>query len=196
MDIKTHYDLLIEENNDPFRDPPVLREYMETWDGQAFLEMMELDRTKTVLEVGIGTGRLAAKTAGCCRRLTGIDISPKTIARAEENLRHYRNVSLICGDFTEFPFTETFDVIYSSLTMMHFEDKAAVIGKMGSLLNSNGLLCLSADKNQSEWIDTGNRRIRIYPDTPEGTLAYAEQAGLKVKSTAETENAWLFALVK
>ncbi|MBR4360915.1 MAG: hypothetical protein IKP32_09890 [Clostridia bacterium] len=27
MDIKTHYDLLIEENNDPFRDPPVLQKY-------------------------------------------------------------------------------------------------------------------------------------------------------------------------
>lgn len=28
MDIKTHYDLLMEENNDPFRDPPALRKHM------------------------------------------------------------------------------------------------------------------------------------------------------------------------
>ena len=43
MNIKTHYDLLIEENNDPFRDPPALRQHMESWDGQVFLDLMELD---------------------------------------------------------------------------------------------------------------------------------------------------------
>ena len=69
MDTKTHYDLLIEENNDPFHDPPVLQKYMESWDGPAFLDMMELDESRTVLEIGVGTGRLAAKTAGRCRHL-------------------------------------------------------------------------------------------------------------------------------
>ena len=53
LDSKTHYDLLIEENNDPFRDPPVLQKYMESWDGQVFLDLMELDESKTVLEIGI-----------------------------------------------------------------------------------------------------------------------------------------------
>ena len=79
MDIKTHYDQLIEENNDPFRDPPALRKHMESWDGQVFLELLELNPSKTVLEIGVGTGRIAEKTAQGCRHLTGIDISPKTI---------------------------------------------------------------------------------------------------------------------
>ena len=196
MDIKTHYDLLIEENNDPFRDPPVLQKYMESWDGQAFLDLMELDESKAVLEIGVGTGRLAVKTAGFCRHLTGIDISPKTIARAKENLRDCQNISLVCGDFLDYPFAETFDVIYSSLTMMHFEDKRSVIGKVSSLLNDNGLFCLSIDKNQSEWIDMGSRKIRIYPDSPERTILLAKQAGLKAKKTVETENAYLIVLVK
>ncbi len=196
MDVKTHYDLLIEENNDPFRDPPVLREHMESWDGQTFLDLMELSPSKTVLEIGIGTGRLAEKTVGRCRHLTGIDLSPKTIERARENLRHYTNLSLICGDFTDYMFQESFDVIYSSLTMIHFEDKKQVIGKMNTLLNPGGLLCLSIDKNQSEWIDMGNRRIRIYPDTPQRTAALAEQAGLKTKMIAEVENAYLLAFIK
>ena len=50
MNIKTHYDLLIEENNDPFRDPPALRQYMESWDGQIFPDLMELDLSRTVPE--------------------------------------------------------------------------------------------------------------------------------------------------
>jgi len=28
---------MIEENNDPFHDPPDLRRYMESWDEQVFL---------------------------------------------------------------------------------------------------------------------------------------------------------------
>ncbi len=196
MDIKSHYDLLIEENNDPFRDPPVLQKYMDSWDGQAFLDMMELDETKTALEIGVGTGRLAVKTAGRCRHLTGIDLSAKTIERAKENLQHCPNISLICGDFTDYPFEETYDVIYSSLTMMHFRDKQQVFGKVYSLLNNSGLFCLSIDKNQNEWIDTGSRRIRIYPDTPENTARFAEEAGLKTKMSVGIENAYLLVFVK
>ena len=40
MDMRSHYDLLIEENNDPFRDPPALQKYMESWDGQLFLDLI------------------------------------------------------------------------------------------------------------------------------------------------------------
>ena len=196
MDIRSHYDLLVAEDNDPFRDPPALRKHMESWDGQAFLDLMELDRSKTVLEIGVGTGRLAVKTAGCCRWLTGIDVSAGTIERARENLRHCLNISLICDDFITHPFAETFDVVYSSLTMMHFQDKRTVIGKICVLLNSKGLLCLSIDKNRSEWIDMGSRRIRIWPDTPENIVMLAEQAGMKTKSITEIENAYLLVFMK
>ncbi len=196
MDIRSHYDLLVDENNDPFRDPPVLQKYMESWDGQVFLDLMELDQSKTVLEIGVGTGRLAIKTAGCCRWLTGIDISVKTIERARENLQHCLNISLICDDFITHPFTETFDVVYSSLTMMHFQDKRSVIGKIYALLNRKGLLCLSIDKNRSEWIDMGSRRLRIYPDTTENIVTLAEQAGMKTKRMIEIENAYLLVFMK
>lgn len=36
MDVRTHYDLLMDENNDPFHDPPDLRRRMDSRDGQAF----------------------------------------------------------------------------------------------------------------------------------------------------------------
>ena len=196
MDVQTHYDLLIKENNDPFRDPPALRKYMESWDGQVFLDLLELNPSKTVLEIGVGTGRIAEKIAGCCRHLTGIDISPKTVERARENLRLCPNITLICDDFISHPFRETFDIIYSTLTMMHFQDKPLVIDKISALLNDSGLVCLSIDKNQSEWIDFGNRRIRVYPDTPEKIAALAEQASLKVKKAVEIENAHIVVLVK
>ncbi len=61
MNVVKHYDLLIDEGNDAFCDPPVLQEYMDKWDGQEFIDSMTLDKKKTVLEIGIGTGRIAKK---------------------------------------------------------------------------------------------------------------------------------------
>ena len=79
MNVIEHYDKLIDENNDPVYDPEPLKEYMNKWDGQVFIDAMKLDKHKTVLEIGVGTGRLAVKTIPLCKEFFGIDISTKTI---------------------------------------------------------------------------------------------------------------------
>ncbi len=194
MDTLTHYDLLIDEDNDPFRDPPELQRYMDQWDGPRFLSALELAPGKTVLEIGVGTGRLAAKTAPRCAHLTGIDISPKTIARARENLDEFANIDLICGDFLTYPFEKQFDVIYSSLTLLHFENKKAFLTKTASLLRPVGRLVLSLDKNQSEFLDMGTRRLRIYPDSPEQIIPLL--APLRLTNHFETEFAHISVCIK
>lgn len=45
-----HYDLLIDENNDPVRDSQPLRDYMDRWDGQAFIDKMKLDKRHLFLK--------------------------------------------------------------------------------------------------------------------------------------------------
>ena len=196
MDVITHYDLLIEENNDPFQDPPELKEFMNKWDGQIFIDALQLDKNKKVLEIGLGTGRIAVKVAPYCKRLTGIDISPKTIQRAKENLKACSNISFVNADFVSYEFKEKFDVIYSSLTMMHFENKKQVIFKVVSLLKANGIFCLSIDKNQSEYIDMGNRKIKIYPDNPSDILDIIKLSKMSVKNVFETENGYIIVSTK
>lgn len=191
MDVINHYDLLIDEDNDPFRDPPMLQEYMSRWDGERFIKAMELTKNKKVLEIGIGTGRIAVKVAPFCMSITGIDISQKTIERAKENLKEYKNISFICDDFSDFRFTETFDVIYSSLTMMHFKNKATVITKIDKLLNDDGIFCLSIDKNQNEYIDIGTRKVRVYPDTLDNMKSLIEATAMSVAMVFETDNAYI-----
>ena len=166
MNVITHYDLLIDENNDPFRDPPPLQEYMNGWDGELFLESLELSNNKNVLEIGIGTGRIAVKVAPYCMRLTGIDISPKTIKRARENLKDYSNICLVCGDFNEYNFNETFDVIYSSLTMMHFKDKNQVISKVVTLLNKGGFFVYPLTKIKASTLTWELAKLRYTPIHP------------------------------
>ena len=195
-DVINHYDLLVEENNDPVHDPNPLRDYMDKWDGQAFIDKMELDKNKSILEIGVGTGRLAVRVAPLCGQFCGIDISPKTIERAKENLAEYRNVELICADFLSYKFDRKFDVIYSSLTFMHIEDKQKTVNKIAGLLNDAGRFVLSIDKNQSEYIDTGTRRIKIYPDTKDKSVEYIKSAGLNIINQYDTEFATVFVAQK
>ena len=121
-------------------------------------------------------------------------VSMKSFISAwEKASKGFSNVTLLCGDFTEYAFAETFDAVYASLTMMHFADKRGVIEKAAALLNPGGLLCLSLDKNRSEWIDMGSRRVLIYPDDPTETAKLMAAAGLCVTATVETPFAHIVA---
>lgn len=130
--------------------------------------------------------------ARVCRDFFGIDISLKTVKRAKENLKAHGNVTLICGDFMSCEFGRKFNVIYSSLTFMHIKDKQAAINKIKSLLNSGGRFVLSIDKNQSDVIEYGTRKIRIYPDRKENIAEYIKQSGMNLIKVFETEFAHIF----
>lgn len=191
-----HYDLLIDENNDPVHDPKPLQDYMDKWDGQAFIDKMKLDKDKTVLEIGVGTGRLAVRVAPLCGEFYGVDISSKTIERAKGNLAEFENVRLTCADFLSYEFGRTFDVVYSSLTFMHIEEKQKAINKVAALLKDGGRFVLSIDKNQERYIDTGTRKITVFPDTPEEIKTYIENSGLLLIEHYETEFAHIFVAQK
>ena len=133
----------------------------------------------------------AKKVAPHCLQLTGVDISPKTIERASINLSAYPNIVYLCADFLRYPFSFTYDVIYSSLTMMHFEDKQGVIAKVDSLLKDGGVFCLSIDKNQSKLIYMGDRRIEVYPDTVDDIVSSLSKTNMKLSAVREIENAFL-----
>ena len=195
-DIIAHYDLLIDENNDPACDPEPLRRYMDKWDGQPFIDKMHLDNTKSVLEIGVGTGRLALRTAPLCRSFTGIDLSPKTIKRAPKNLSYLQNVTLINADFSTYDFPSKFDVIYSSLTFMHIQNKQSAIAKISTLLNTNGIFLLSIDKNRSDFINTGTSKLIIHPDTPAEILSCLNSANLTLTEQYETDFAIIFSAAK
>ena len=194
--VSAHYDSLIDENNDPVFDSAPLTIYMNRWDGAAFIDLMDLNVNKSVLEIGVGTGRLALRIAPLCGSFTGIDISEKTIIKATQNLKGRDNISLIHGDFNTFDFTLKFDVIYSSLTFMHFKDKADTITKIYSLLVPNGSFVLSIDKNKEKYIKCNGRTVEIYPDDPDTTKSNLQNAGFVIKNIIETEAAYLFSAKK
>lgn len=193
MNTIEHYDNLIDEDNDPVRDPEILKEHMDKWDGKPFTDALELSKDKFALEIGIGTGRIAVKTAPDCAKLYGVDVSPKTIERAKENLAFANNVKYILADYTEYDFDIKFDVIYSSLTLLHIENKQAFFNKVYSDLKPNGRFVLSIDDdNQDDYLDMGEYRVKVYPDNPEDTKEGLLKAGFNIEKIIETEFAHIF----
>ncbi len=196
QDVIQHYDLLIAEGNDPVLDPEPLRTYMDLWDGPRFLSMLALTGRENVLEIGVGTGRLALRTVPLCQRFTGLDLSPASLRRASEHLRGHPQLTLQCGDFLTADLTGPYDVIYTSLTMLHIADKAAAAKRMAALLAPRGRAVLSLDKSRSSILDYGTRQLPVFPDHPQVMAAHLTSAGLTIAETAETEFAWLIKAIK
>lgn len=91
-----HYDNLIDEKNDPVKDPKLLQEYMNKWDGSKFLNELKINKDSSVLEIGVGTGRLALRVLKQgCKLFEGVDLSQKTINKASEHLKMFTNCYLM-----------------------------------------------------------------------------------------------------
>ena len=91
--------------------------------GEEFINLLDLDKNKTVLEIGCGTGRIAKKIVDLSKIYVGIDVSQKTINVARDHFKKETNATFIDGNFLNYDFTKMYDVIRSTLTFMHFQDK-------------------------------------------------------------------------
>ena len=58
-------------------------------------------------------------------------------------------------------------------------------------MTNNGLFVLSIDKNQNEYIDMGDRKIKIYPDNPNDIRNYLSISKLKIINEFETAHAYV-----
>lgn len=195
-EIAKHYDLLIEHGNDPVLDEPTLANYMDKWDGQKFIELLHLNKNESLLEIGCGTGRIAKKIIDSCITYLGIDISPKTIEVAKRHFVHNPNAVFVCGNFMDYVFNQTYDVIYSTLTFMHIENKKDALMKIFNLLKNNGRLVLSIDKNQQNIIDTGYSTITVFPDNPKEICKILESCKFNNIIVNEVEFAYIITAIR
>ena len=62
------------------------------------LQALALTDRDHLLEVGTGSGYLAALAAGLARRVTTVEIVPERKARADRSLREFDNVDVVEGD--------------------------------------------------------------------------------------------------
>jgi|GEM_PF-390194 len=179
--VRAHYDCLLENGNDPFLDPPMGVDYMNRWTGPHFIDYLDLKDDSQVLEVGLGTGRIAKRVLDRkCSHFTGLDLSFKTLERARDHLADYDHLDLVCGDILDQDWHEAFDRIYSVLTFMHIIDKGRAIEIMAKALKPGGLLLLSLDLDPSETLDMGAYQMPLFSNHPDQIKLYLSQAGLEI----------------
>ena len=188
-----HYDMLIDEECDPFRGGDILKEYMKRWDGDAFYNSLDLKNDKIVLEVGIGTGRVAQNVLNIgCKSLTGLDISPRTIERAKENLLgKFNNVELLLQNIEDFNRTNYYDVVYSVLTFMHIENKEKALTNISNSLKPYGNVVLSISR-QPDWIDYGNRKIKLFPKDPDYYIEILKKLNFEIVETIDLIDTYIY----
>jgi SAM-dependent methyltransferase len=113
--------------------------------GARFLEQSEIPFTgeETILEIGCGIGRFTAYFAGRFRRVHAMDVSPRMIEQARENLGEVDNVRLCTGngyDLADYR-DKQFDFVFSYLTFQHIPDAeitAHYIREAGRVLKEGG----------------------------------------------------------
>ncbi len=186
---REHYDRLADAGHGR-NDPPFMQEYMARWDGPLFYDALGNLSNADVLEVGIGTGRIAHQILELgCRHLTGLDISPKTLAAAKEDLVGFANLELILVDISEFRRDVSFDVAYSVLTFMHIQDKPKALQNIVASLRPGGCVVLSIDQ-LSDSIDFGEWTVELAPWLPAQYVAALEGVGCEVAEPAPLIDSW------
>jgi 2-polyprenyl-3-methyl-5-hydroxy-6-metoxy-1,4-benzoquinol methylase len=132
-------------------DPPGTHcHYAALWD---FLRHTE---ARTFLEVGVGSGRLAALLLDRGFRGYGIDASQEAIAIAQSELRREiadGRIRLWCGDIFETRPTafEPVDLALSMMVMEHVEDDVGFVRAITRFIKPGGQLIISVPARRDLW---------------------------------------------
>jgi SAM-dependent methyltransferase len=108
---------------------------------QLLVAAAETTADDTVLDVACGPGLVACAFARVARHVTGIDLTPAMLERAEALAaeRGLANVSFQLGDVLPLPFSAgAFSIVVSRFAFHHFEDPAAVLAEMRRVCRPGG----------------------------------------------------------
>jgi SAM-dependent methyltransferase len=137
MSVSAHLGITVAEYD--ARIPTFIPHYHDLLDAAASLVP---PRTRTILDLGIGTGALAKRCLQVARRahVTGIDADSMMLAVAKRRLG--KRVSGIHGDFESSPYPLS-DVVVSAFALHHVRTRAAKVRlyrRVRSALRPGGLL--------------------------------------------------------
>ncbi len=94
------------------------------------LEHAPLSKMQTVVDVGTGTGFMAAGLAPLARQVIGVDFSDAMLRVAQENMAHVglSNVEFRQGDLEHLPLEDAAgDVVVANMALHHAPDPVAAL---------------------------------------------------------------------
>jgi ubiquinone/menaquinone biosynthesis C-methylase UbiE len=156
----------------------------------AVLRALAAERWSRVLDIGCGTGRLAARLVRGHRgrHVVGCDFSAGMLEHAADRLRGHRGVMLARGDATRLPFGEgAFDAAVSTEAFHWFPDQDAALGELRRVIRPGGRLLLALVSPPlelvSDVVEAGMRLIGqpLWWTSPAKLRAQVERAGFRVE---------------
>lgn len=137
---------------------------------------------QTVLDVGTGTGFIAAGLASRAAHVVAIDHSPAMLDVARDNLAQLgiANVELLEGDLTHLPLDD--DSVHAAVANMvlhHTEDPAGMLAEMARVVRPGGWVAITdAVEHPYEWMRTEQADIWLgfTPEQVEGCFGSARLA--------------------
>jgi SAM-dependent methyltransferase len=101
----------------------------------------------TVLDLGAGTGKLAAALAPRCAHVTAVDVSPAMVAAIRQRIdaAGLDNVTVLAGGFLSYdPGGATFDAVFTRNALHQLPDfwKGIALHRIAGFLRPGGLLYL------------------------------------------------------
>lgn len=107
--------------------------------GEEVVRLLDPKAGEVILDVGCGTGDLAAQIADSGASATGIDLSEEMIKQAEEK---YPEINFLVTSVTEYSNPFHYDAIFSNATLHWVLEKEKAVEKMFANLKKGGRLVL------------------------------------------------------
>lgn len=124
----------------------------------ALVERAEVDERAAVVDVGTGTGFVAAGLAPRVARVVGIDSSPAMLGVAEDNVRALGigNVALIEGGLDALPLDDdSVDAAVANMVLHHAPRPAVMLAEMGRVVRPGGMVAITDEvEHDYEWMRT------------------------------------------
>lgn len=113
-------------------------------------DVAKLKKQARLLEIGPGTGQATESLANRGYEITAVELGGELVEVAQENLKPYKNVKIIGGDFEEIEFApESFDLVYAA-TSFHWVSPEVRFSKPYKLLKSKGYLAIIGTHHVSD----------------------------------------------
>jgi ubiquinone/menaquinone biosynthesis C-methylase UbiE len=121
-------------------------------------EQTRLDETKTVVDVGTGTGFVAAGLAPRVRQVVALDLSPAMLETARDNLRRLKvdNVDLREADIHALPLADdSVDAAVANMVLHHAQDPVVMLAEMARVTRRGGWVAITDEvEHPYEWMRT------------------------------------------
>jgi SAM-dependent methyltransferase len=119
----------------------------------------ELRGRGSVLEIGVGTGRIALPLAGAGIPTVGLDLSQPMLEKLIEKAGGRRPFPLIRGDATALPFADdSFGAAYGVHVLHLIPDWEGVVAELARVVRSGGVVLIDLGAPSSE-LDELNERL-------------------------------------